>query len=161
MKLENAILVARIAHNGQTDKAGVPYIFHPLEVMRCVGERNEDWTLPAAAVLHDVVEDTDVTMDDLKAAGFPDDLLVTLDHLTRRTGEAYLDYIERVMLDKNAMIVKKQDLIHNLDHSRLMKIKKTERKGLATRYCKAFQMILDHEAAAWNTRAESEGDDDT
>src|SRR4051794_32968482 len=89
--LESAIAVAVEAHRGQMDKSGQPYILHPLRVMfRC--ETDAERTV---AVLHDVVEDTSVTVDDLRRAGFGEDVLAALDCVTKREGEGYEAFVER------------------------------------------------------------------
>src|SRR4026209_2917785 len=85
--LEKAISIAVEAHRGQKDKFDRPYILHPLGVMGRVDTEPEK----IVAVLHDVVEDTKVTFEDLKREGFPDDLLNALDCVTKREGEAYED----------------------------------------------------------------------
>src|ERR1700693_5668457 len=98
--LEQAIRVAVTAHNGQTypSPEPEPYIMHPLRLMFSVDGR---WA-QIAAVLHDVVEDTEVTFDRLRSEGFPPRVLQTLDSLTRRDGEEYSRYIERVATDDTA-----------------------------------------------------------
>ena len=85
--LEKAIEIAARAHTGQVDKAGAPYILHPLRLMMAVRRPNERM----AAVLHDVVEDTDVTLDDLRAAQFQEEVLDAVDALTKRKGESRID----------------------------------------------------------------------
>lgn len=113
--LERAIAIAAQAHEGQVDKAGVPYILHPIRVMLRV-------TMPEeriAAVLHDVVEDTDVTIGQLREKGFPEAVLSAIDALTRRSGEDYDAFIERACADSVARTVKLADLQENSDLSRI------------------------------------------
>ncbi len=113
--LERAIAIARRAHAGQEDKAGAPYIDHPLHVMAQVqGEAAR-----MAAVLHDVVEDTDTTLDDLRAEGFPREVIEALALLTHDEAEDYLTYVARVAQHPLATQVKRADLRHNMDLSRL------------------------------------------
>ena len=81
--LETAIALAVAGHAGQVDKADQPYILHPLRIMMRMG----DETARIVAVLHDLVEDTDATFDDLRKAGFSDRVLDALDHLTHREEE--------------------------------------------------------------------------
>jgi ubiquinone/menaquinone biosynthesis C-methylase UbiE len=110
--LDRAIHLAVDAHMGQTypSPEPEPYILHPLRVMASVdGE-----TAQIAAVLHDVVEDCEVTFDQLEREGFPSQVLRTLDCLTRREGEEYSTYIERVATDATAIRVKIADLEDNL-----------------------------------------------
>ena len=113
--LEDAIALAALAHRGQADKAGQPYVLHPLRLMLSVeGEHAR-----MAAVLHDVVEDTDWTIERLREAGYPEIVLRALDHLTKREGEAYPDFIARAALDPVARVVKLADLADNMDLRRL------------------------------------------
>jgi (p)ppGpp synthase/HD superfamily hydrolase len=109
--LERALQIAVKAHAGQKDKTGAAYIFQPIRVMmRCA-------TLNAGvvALLHDVVEDTAVTLDQLQAEGFSAEVLSTLRLVTHLPGMPYEDYIERVMADRTAIEVKNADLEDNAD----------------------------------------------
>jgi len=113
--LEQAIALAVKAHAGQTDKAGAPYILHPLRVMfRLAGE-----TAQIVGVLHDVVEDSEVTFDDLRAMGFGEDALAALDGVTRRAGETYAEFVERSAQNPVSLQVKRADLEDNMDARRL------------------------------------------
>lgn len=107
--------IACIAHRGQKDKAGAPYILHPYHLAAQMG----DEVSAATALLHDVLEDTEVTAEDLAAAGIPKNVIQTVKALTRQDGETYFEYIERLKRDPIAVVVKKEDLKHNLDLSRL------------------------------------------
>jgi (p)ppGpp synthase/HD superfamily hydrolase len=113
--LEEAIRIAVEAHRGQRDRAGAPYILHPLRMMLRVQTDAERM----AAVLHDVVEDTAWTLDDLRARGFPAEVLEAVDALTRRPGEAYDAFVERAAAHPVARRVKLADLEDNLDLRRL------------------------------------------
>ena len=113
--LERAIEIAVKAHAGQVDKAGQPYVLHPLRMMLAV-------TTPEArlaAVLHDVVEDTAVTLDELRAEGFPASVLEAVDALTKRENEDYEAFIRRVAPNPIAREVKLADLRDNSDLSRI------------------------------------------
>jgi (p)ppGpp synthase/HD superfamily hydrolase len=138
--LELALQIAVKAHAGQTDKSGEPYIFHPIRVMaRCATEEAR-----IVGLLHDTVEDTDVTFTDLKSAGFPDHLLASLRLVTHEDGMPYDDYIDAMMHDPIAVEVKLADLEDNSDIRRLKEIsaKDVERlqKYLRTyRRLKAYQ----------------------
>ncbi|MGG1266408.1 HD domain-containing protein [Brevibacillus laterosporus] len=90
--LEKAIVIATKAHAGQVDKGGNPYILHPLRVMLKMGTEEE----MIVAVLHDVIEDTKVNVDDLKRAGFTESVIDAVIALTRQDGERYMDFIERM-----------------------------------------------------------------
>ena len=116
--VETARLVATAAHAGQVDKGGAPYIEHPAFVAARVRELGGDEVAVAAAWLHDVVEDTAVSLDAL-ASVFPSRVVEAVDALTRRDGESYFEYIERTGGDSVARHVKRCDLAHNLDTSRL------------------------------------------
>ncbi|MGJ7039203.1 (p)ppGpp synthase/HD superfamily hydrolase [Shinella sp. BE166] len=107
--LSRAIALAAKAHDGQTDKNGAPYIFHPVRVASTFS----DETLQTIAVLHDVVEDTAITLSDLDAH-FPQGVVNAVDALTRRPGETYEDFILRVSRNPDARKVKIADLRDNL-----------------------------------------------
>ncbi len=113
--LERAIGLAVKAHVGQLDKAGGPYILHPLRVMLAV----EGETERTAAVLHDVVEDSDLTLDDLRREGFTEEVVAIVDDLTKREGEEYEAYVARAGRNPASRRVKLADLADNLDLSRL------------------------------------------
>lgn len=114
MLLERALEIALCAHRGQRDKAGNPYILHPLWVMM----RQYNEADRVCAVLHDVVEDTPVTLDDLRQS-FPEGIVRTIDCLTRRPCEEYERYIGRVLTDRRACRIKLDDLAHNMDLNRI------------------------------------------
>jgi hypothetical protein len=113
--LEVAIALACESHRGQTDKAGKPYILHPLRVML----RFESTSEQIVAVLHDVVEDSSVTLDRLFELGFDPSVVNAIDALTRRRGESYDDFIDRILADPLATRIKVRDIQDNLDVSRL------------------------------------------
>ncbi len=113
--LERAIAIAAQAHAGQVDKAGAAYITHPLRVMHRVSSAEARMV----AVLHDVVEDTPVTFQDLREAGFSTEVLTALDAVTKRDGEAYEDFVRRAARDPIGREVKLADLADNCDLSRI------------------------------------------
>lgn len=115
LTLERAIEIATAAHQGQTDKNGVPYIEHPLAVMAKVSTLDEK----IVAVLHDVLEDTSITVDDLRAEGATESQIAALIAVTRQPGEAYLDAIRRALHDAIGRVVKRADHEHNSDPARL------------------------------------------
>jgi (p)ppGpp synthase/HD superfamily hydrolase len=137
--LEKAILVATQAHQGQVDKAGAPYILHPLRVMLKLNSETEMVT----GILHDVIEDTPWILENLKQEGFPDEILEALDYLTRRKGEDYQDFITRVAGNPLARKVKLADLEDNLNILRFETITEKDKARL-TRYHQAW-MILNNE----------------
>lgn len=116
--LEKAIQIAVNAHMGKKDKMGSPYILHPLRVMHDVD------TIDAkiVAVLHDVVEDTDMTFDELIQAGIPKHLVITLRLLTHNDNLSYEEYIEKLTENPLAVKIKLADLRDNMDLTRLKKV---------------------------------------
>jgi (p)ppGpp synthase/HD superfamily hydrolase len=134
--LEEAIRIAVEAHRGQKDRAGAPYILHPLRVMLRVHTDAERM----AAVLHDVVEDTPWTLDDLRARGFPDEVLDAVDGLTRRPGEEYDAFVERAAAHPVARRVKLADIEDNLDVRRLDAVAARDLDRL-DRYLRAFRRL--------------------
>lgn len=116
--LETAIALAVKAHQGQRDKAGNPYVLHPLRLMFKMSSEIE----MIVAVLHDVVEDSDTTMSDLRAMGFSDEVLEAVDCLTQRNTESYDAFIERSKANPISKKVKSADLEDNMDIKRLDRI---------------------------------------
>jgi len=135
--LDDAIVLAVQAHRGQVDKAGEPYISHPLRVMARVRGAVEQ----IAAVLHDVVEDSPYTLDDLRRLGYGEELVAAVDCLTRRNGETYEQFIARVMTNPAARRVKLADLKDNMDIRRLGDITEKDRERLA-RYRAAWAALM-------------------
>jgi (p)ppGpp synthase/HD superfamily hydrolase len=113
--LEQAIALAVQAHLGQTDKAGQPYILHPLRLMLSL--RSEDEQI--VAVLHDVVEDTDLTLDALRQHGFPEHVVAAIGLLSKQPGDTYEAFIDRLSGNLLAVRVKLADLADNMNLSRL------------------------------------------
>ena len=109
-----AIRIAYRAHQGALDTSGIPYILHPVHL----AEQMTDEYTTIAALLHDVVEDTYVTMDDLRAEGFPEEVLEAVGLLTHRDGVPYLEYVAAIKTNPIAKAVKLADLRHNMDQSR-------------------------------------------
>lgn len=116
--LERAILIAVNAHRGQLDKQGLPYVLHPLRVML----KQKDPDARVAAVLHDVVEDTEVTLEELTEAGFSAEALEAVKLLTHAKNVPYLDYVKALAANPIARQVKLADLEDNLDPSRILDI---------------------------------------
>jgi hypothetical protein len=113
--LNKAIAIAAKAHDGQVDKGGNPYIMHPLRVMmNCKSEAAK-----ICAALHDTIEDSITTFDDLKEQGFSDEIVTALDCLTKREGETYDEFISRILPNETACRVKLADLIDNMDLTRI------------------------------------------
>ncbi len=113
--LERAIEIAARAHSDAVDKAGKPYILHPLTLML----QFDDLDAMIVAVLHDTVEDSDLTLDCLKRKGFSDAVVTAVDALTRREDESYQEFISRLRPNPLARRVKLADLEHNMDLRRI------------------------------------------
>lgn len=114
--IEEALRIAIDAHDGQTDLDGKPVILHPLTVGLAGKNRQE----MIAGFLHDVVEDTDVTFNDLLEQGVDEDIVDALRLLTHDKGTDYYDYVQHIIDSGNpiALAVKKNDLTHNLQRGR-------------------------------------------
>jgi (p)ppGpp synthase/HD superfamily hydrolase len=134
--LERAIEIAARSHAGQVDKAGQPYILHPLRLMLAVTAPEER----IAAVLHDVVEDTPVTLDDLAAAGFSRDVLTAVAALTKLEGESRIAAAQRAAQNPIARVVKLADVADNMDLSRISV--PTEKDFVRLREYEQVQQIL-------------------
>ena len=113
--LERVLSIAALAHEGQLNKAGFPYVLHPIRVMLRLWSPEER----ILGVLHDVVEDTRITRDDLRAAGFSETVLEALDSVTRRDGENCEDSMARAASNRIGRAVKLADLEDNCDLARI------------------------------------------
>ena len=129
-KLHDAITLARTAHAGQVDKLGVAYIYHPLAVMQRVSGTDAK----IVAVLHDVVEDTNVTLDDLRSRGFSEQIVEAVDAVTKVKGEPLDESMARVKAIPLALIVKKADISHNADPARQAGLSDESRVRLTEKY---------------------------
>ena len=133
---KKAMQIAYEAHHGQVDKAGLPYIFHPFHLAESMTD--EDCTV--VALLHDVAEDTDWTIEALAEEGFNKNVLIALKLLTHVPSASYMDYISRLSTCDIARRVKIADLRHNLDQSRIdhpdEKVKKRWKK-----YAQALRLL--------------------
>ena len=116
--LDRAIELAKQHHEGQTDKAGKPYIEHPLRVMYQVESEEEK----IVAILHDIVEDTDISLNDLRNEGFSEEVVSAVECLTKQDGENYDSYIERISFNPLAVKIKLADLEDNRDLTRLPEV---------------------------------------
>lgn len=132
--LEKAIFIAVQAHAGAKDKAGEVYILHPLRMMLKMSTETER----IVAVLHDVVEDSDWTLERLRQEGFSEEILNAVDHMTRRPGEDYEDFVHRAVRNQLALPVKIADLEDNLDQTRLKGELTEQDRARMARYQKAL-----------------------
>ncbi len=134
--LEDAIALAVRAHRGQVDKGGMPYILHPLGVMLRMRTEAE----MMVAVLHDVIEDTEYTIEALRQEGYPEEVLASLDHVTRREGESYEAFTRRAGENPVARRVKMADLEDNMDVRRIEDLTDKDLERLR-RYQRAWRML--------------------
>ena len=111
---KRALTICFEAHKNQKDKSDAPYVFHPFHLAEQMQTESE----VCVALLHDVVEDTQLTGDDLRAAGMPDDIVEAVELLTHDASEPYMDYVARIAQNPLAARVKRADLTHNSDLSR-------------------------------------------
>ena len=110
-----ALSICFDAHKDQRDKSGAPYVFHPFHLAE---QMTDEYTV-CTALLHDVVEDTDTTLEDLRSEGFPEEVLEALALLTHDADTPYMDYVKRLKHNPIARAVKLADLAHNSDPTRL------------------------------------------
>lgn len=117
-QLEEAIKLASFKHYGQRDKSNKPYIIHLLYVMNNVNDLNAK----IVGVLHDILEDTNITRNDLLNYGFSEDIVIAVEILTKSKNQKYMDYIENIKSNNITRKVKLIDLKHNMDLTRLSEI---------------------------------------
>ena len=125
--IEKAISLAALAHEGQLDKIGEKYILHPIRVMNNIkiSKETKDYSellnkCRIVAILHDVVEDTEITDDDLIKQGFSEDVIYALQLLTHDKSVPYMEYVKKVNEDVIAKTVKAADLLDNTNPERVM-----------------------------------------
>lgn len=138
--LIRAIEIATKAHAEQVDKAGEPYILHPLRLMLRMATEAERIT----AVLHDVVEDSGFTLDDLIAEGFAREIVHAVDALSKREGEDYMQFVRRASEDPIARRVKRADLEDNLNLTRIRKLTDRDLERVL-RYHRALEILAEWE----------------
>jgi len=129
--LTAAIILAAESHRGQVDKAGHPYILHVLSVM----EGCHTIEMKIVAALHDIVEDTPVTLEELREFGFTEEIVEAVDAVTRRKGEEYMDFIDRAAKNKLGRLVKYYDVVDHLNR------KENIPESLSKRYEKAYEIL--------------------
>ena len=140
--IERAYKVAKKAHEGQFDQSGVPYIFHPIHL----AEQMEDETTTCIALLHDVLEDTPLTVQDLEK-DFSEEIVQTVLLLTHAPSDDYLDYVRRLCQSPLARKVKLADIAHNTDETRLSGTTPApeQLKHWRTKYAAAKEIIREYE----------------
>lgn len=136
--IERAIEIAYLAHEGQKDKSDADYIHHPLRVM----ERGKTEIEKICGVLHDVVEDSDWTAEDLRKEGFSEEVISVIKCLSKETeNEDYDVFIERVAKDPIAIRVKLNDLLDNMDITRLNELNEKDLNRL-NKYLRAYRKLI-------------------
>lgn len=136
--IEKALIIATKAHEGQKDKAGVPYILHPIRVSnRC---RTDEERI--VAILHDTIEDTDVTPDYLLSEGFPKNIVEAVLFVTRNDGESYEDFILRSKQNPIGRQIKIHDLEDNMDITRQHQLSEKYLKRL-NKYLMAYRVLTE------------------
>ena len=135
-KTKKAMKLCYEAHKDQVDKSGLPYVFHPAHV----AEQMTDEATTIVALLHDVVEDTDYTLEDLAAEGFGKEILEAVALMTHEDDVPYLDYVAKLKDNPIARAVKLADLAHNSDLSRIGKVDEETRQRLE-KYKKAMALL--------------------
>lgn len=140
--ISEADTLAERAHFGQVDKAGNPYIDHPRAVAKILADKGLGDNAVMAGLLHDVVEDTDVTLDDLREAGYPEEVVRAVDSVTRRADETYMDLIRRAAADPLGRLVKLADNENNSDPARLALLDEEQRAWFTRKYAKARVALL-------------------
>lgn len=134
--IEDALELALKAHRGQVDKAGMPYILHPLRLM--LKMTTDEARI--VALLHDIVEDSPYTLDDLRQMGYADTILEAVDCLTKRADEDYMVAMQRVRHNPVARQVKLADLEDNMDIRRLSTLTEKDAERLR-RYRAAWAFL--------------------
>jgi len=136
MKLIKAFLLCMVKHWKQKDKAGKRYVWHPIHVMINVKGYNEK----IVALLHDIVEDTDVTIPDLKNLKFSKEVVEAVDVISKKKDQEYFSYLKLIKDNSIAKKVKIEDLKHNSDLKRLRSISQNDIKR-AIKYKKAIDYL--------------------
>jgi (p)ppGpp synthase/HD superfamily hydrolase len=134
--LEKALEIALQAHRGQQDRYGEPYILHPLRVMARVHTEEQK----IVALLHDVIEDSAWTIEQLEQEGFVVEILEAVQALTKQPGEDYMNYIRRTAVTNLSLTVKMADLKDNMDLTRCKQLKPADLKRME-KYLKARQYL--------------------
>ncbi|APC36435.1 metal-dependent phosphohydrolase [Nocardiopsis dassonvillei] len=139
MTLEQASRLAEEAHAGQVDRAGRPYAEHVFAVRDLLAGHGE--RAQAAGVLHDVLEDTPITADDLRARGCPEEVVRAVESVTRRPGEPYEEMVRRAAADPLGRLVKLADNAHNSDERRLALLSDERARRLRAKYARARRIL--------------------
>ena len=131
-----ALKICFEAHKDQLDKSGLPYVFHPFHL----AEQMTDEETTVVALLHDVIEDTDHTVEDLRKLGFSENVIRAVELMTHAPEVPYMDYVANIKTNRIAKAVKLADLRHNSDMSRLEHITPYDVER-AEKYKKAIELL--------------------
>ena len=131
---KKAMEICYKAHKDQLDKSGIPYVFHPIHL----AEQMQDEVSTVVALLHDVIEDTDYTLQDLRSEGFSSEAVEAIALMTHAKGVPYMDYVRKIKANPIARAVKLADLRHNSDTTRLDIVDEE-----ALERCKRYREALD------------------
>ena len=126
-------------HKDQVDKSGIPYVFHPFHL----AEQMDDEETTITALLHDIVEDTDTTFDDLRKLGFSDNVINALKLMTHDKNIDYFEYVKNISKNPIARKVKIKDLEHNMDTSRLDEVTDKDLERVK-KYKKCYKYLLNN-----------------
>jgi len=138
--IDTALKIAAAVHAGQKDLAGMPYILHPLTVMSMVDSLDEK----VVALLHDVIEDSATSLNDLRLAGFSGAIVQAVGLLTKPRPYVYMDYIKAISESELARVVKIADLAHNMDLSRLPDSMNMDKAMIRQeRYIEAMELLVE------------------
>ena len=135
-KVKLAYAIALVAHKNQYDKVGVSYINHPLTVSKSLETEDEK----IVGLLHDVIEDTSVSLDDLRLF-FDEYIIEAIDLLTHKEEDKYMDYLAKIKTNPLALKVKLADLKHNMDMSRFKNPTKSDYERLENKYKPAYEFL--------------------
>ena len=137
---KTAMRICFDAHKEQTDKSGLPYVFHPFHL----AEQMKDEATTCVALLHDVVEDSDMTLEGLREAGFPEEIVEAVGAMTHAPDVPYMDYVRAIKRNPIATAVKLADLRHNSDPTRLEVIDEFAEHRME-RYRAAIAILTDND----------------
>ncbi len=142
---KKALQLSFEAHKDQKDKSGMPYVYHPFHL----AEQMQDEQTTIVALLHDVIEDTDYSLGDIKAMGFPDEVINALALMTHDKSVPYMDYVAKIKSNPIARAVKLADLRHNSDLSRVNTVDGKAIKRVQ-KYAEAIKLLTDSEERTCN-----------
>jgi len=141
-EINRAAGIARQYHAEQLDKAGLPYVGHLERVASMVGQAGGTWAQEAAAWLHDVVEDTALTVEEMAALGVPETVTKIVAIMTHVKEKTNVEYWDAIRAEPAAVLVKLCDIYDNLSPARMRCLDEATRKRLLLKYSKAIQVIV-------------------